>query len=406
MLSASNPPRLINQLRSTCFNNFLLLTTVIGLCPLQSAIGKPKTPKNVIVIIGDGTGLAQWSALSAHYQYRSFSAAAGTDRNTIREKLDRDNVCVFNKFPVCGLSQTYSANNYITDSGAGGTAIASGSKTNNYAIGVDEQGKPLPSLAAIAKENGKATGIVVTCELTHATPAAFFAHQPKRSLMSDIAKDLLTTNSIDIAIGGGYPYLKTYNYQQHTFIVPTLQTGKEYPTKLDSIDHGLSNGSQLQRTILLYNQDTFPPKAHQGRAGYLERASVAAVRELNKNKSGYFLMIEGSQVDWAGHENDSAYLMAELIDLDRTISAVMNEVEQHQRGETLIVVTADHETGGLSLVGWDKKNGCAKLAWSTHDHTGIPVPVFAFGPGSEQFTGTYQNNDIFQKLLPFVTKKK
>jgi alkaline phosphatase len=386
----------------------LVITAILsaGIFHTNPSIGKPKKPKNVIVIIGDGTGLAQWSALSAHYQYQSFASQAGKDRNAMREKIDRDNVCVFQKFPVCGLSQTYSANNYITDSGAGGTAIAVGTKTNNYAIGVDENGKSQPSLAVYAKESGKATGIVVTCELTHATPAAFYAHQPKRSLMSDIAGDLLTTNTIDVAIGGGYPYLKPFNYSNHTLIVPPSTAGKGYPRKLDSIETGLSAGTRMQRTLLMYNQDTFPPKAHQGRAGYLERASVAAMRELNKNANGYFLMIEGSQVDWAGHENDSAYLMAELVDLDNTIREVVNEVEKNQKGETLIIVTADHETGGLSLVGWDKKNGCAKLAWSTHDHTGIPVPVFAYGPGSELFTGAYQNNDIFFKLLPFLSGKK
>jgi len=160
----------------------------------------------------------------------------------------------------------------------------------------------------------------------------------------------------------------------------------------------------MQRTILCYNKDTFPPKAHEGRAGYLERASVAAMRELKKQPNGYFLMIEGSQVDWACHENDSAYLMAEIIDLDNTIKAVLAEAKA-SGDETLIVVTADHETGGLTLPGWDKKNGCAKLSWSTHQHTGIPVPVFAYGPGSQSFTGVYQNVDVFKKIQTLLPKK-
>ena len=356
-------------------------------------------PKNIILIIGDGTGLAQWSALSAHYQYRAFAA----DSTHNLDIIQRDNVAVFNSFPVMGLSQTFSANNYITDSGAGGTALSSGQKTNNYAIGVNEKGEAISSLAAIAKNQNMATGIVVTCELTHATPAAFYAHQPKRSLMGDIAKDLYELNTIDVAIGGGYPYLKAFPFEKYNFIVPS-NNEKEYPAALNNIENGLSKSGNMQRTILMYNLDTFPPTAHEGRAGYLERASVAAMRELKKQPNGYFMMIEGSQVDWACHENDSAYLMAEIIDLDNTIKAVLAEAKA-TGDETLIVVTADHETGGLTLTGWDKNRGCAKLGWSTHGHTGIPVPVFAYGPGSQSFTGVYQNVDVFKKIQALLPKK-
>jgi alkaline phosphatase len=192
--------------------------------------------------------------------------------------------------------------------------------------------------------------------------------------------------SIDVAIGGGKMYFDTQALLQRGY----------------SVGCGYGSMKQLQnqnRRVIFYNDSAYPPKAHEGRNSqgpFLADASESILKTMFENPLGSFTMIEGSQVDWAGHENDSAYLMAELADLDVTIQRVLAMAKENK--ETLIVITADHETGGLSLVGWDKKGHRPVLNFSTHEHTGIPVPVFAYGPGAEAFGGSYQNTQVFYKI--------
>ena len=369
---------------------------------------QPKAPKHIVLIIGDGTGLAQWSAYNAKRTQgiNSMDSAAS----------------VFRDFPIFGMSFTSSANKFITDSGAGGTALSTGQKSNNYMVGMAaDSSKPL-SLSEIAHLRGKSTGIAVTCELTHATPGAFFAHQTSRKMMKEIGDDFLNgmkynpfgvlqygeqsgginmmktqDGSIDVAIGGGKMYFDTQALVQRGY----------------SVGCGYGSMKQLQnqnRRVIFYNDSAYPPKAHEGRNSqgpFLADASESILKTMFENPLGSFTMIEGSQVDWAGHENDSAYLLAELADLDVTIQRVLAMAKDNK--ETLIVITADHETGGLSLVGWDKKAKQPAMHFSTHEHTGIPVPVFAYGPGAEAFGGSYQNTQVFYKikaLLEQPDKKK
>lgn len=376
--------------------------------PVLAKPKQPKAPKHIVLIIGDGTGLAQWSA---------YNAAKTQGKNSMDSAAS-----VFRDFPVLGMSFTSSANKFITDSGAGGTALSTGQKANNYMVGMAaDSSKPL-SLSEIAHLRGKSTGIAVTCELTHATPGAFFAHQPSRKMMKEIGDDfvngmknnpfgvlqyaegtggidLMKTQHgcIDVAIGGGKLYFDTSLLTQHGYRVGT---GYGAMQQLQDVD----------RRVVFYNDSAYPPKAHEGRNSrgpFLADASESILKSMFKNPLGSFTMIEGSQVDWAGHDNDSAYLLAELADLDVTIQRVLAMAKDNK--ETLIVITADHETGGLSLVGWDKKANRPVLNFSTHEHTGIPVPVFAYGPGAEAFGGSYQNTQVFYKikaLLEQPTEKK
>ena len=382
-----------------------IFITVGSLFGASSAYGKPKKPikpKHIVLIIGDGTGLAQWSA---------YNAKRTKDINSMDSAA-----VVFTDFPVIGFCLTSSADAFITDSGAGATALATGKKANNYMIGMAaDSSKPI-TISEIAHLQGKSTGIAVTCELTHATPASFFAHQPSRKLMNEIGADFITgmsphdlaelqerngqtdvgsqfvKGSIDVALGGGRNYFDTNALKNNGYAIGT----------------GYNAMKQLQnqgRRVVFYDDQPFPPKAHEGRnkeGMYLADASESVLTTMFLNPKGSFTMIEGSQVDWAGHENDSTYLMAEMEDFDVAIRRVIAMAKANKN--TLVIVTADHETGGLSLTDWDKARSQPAMHFSTRQHTGIPVPVFAYGPGAELFSGAYQNTAIFTKIQDLLTQ--
>ena len=383
-----------------------IFITVGSLFGASSAFGKPKKPikpKHIVLIIGDGTGLAQWSAYNAK-------------RTQGINSMDSAAV-VFTDFPVIGFSLTSSADAFITDSGAGATALATGKKANNYMIGMAADSTKPITISEIAHHMGKSTGIAVTCELTHATPASFFAHQPSRKLMNEIGADFITgmsphdladlqerngqtdvgsqfvkKGSIDVALGGGRKYFDTNALKNNGYAIGT----------------GYNAMKQLQnqaRRVVFYDDQPFPPKAHEGRnkeGMYLADASESVLNTMFLNPKGSFTMIEGSQVDWAGHENDSTYLMAEMEDFDVAIRRVIAMAKADKN--TLVIVTADHETGGLSLTDWDKARSQPAMHFSTGHHTGIPVPVFAYGPGAELFSGAYQNTAIFTKIQDLLTQ--
>ncbi len=383
-----------------------IFITVGSLFGASSAYGKPKKPikpKHIVLIIGDGTGLAQWSAYNAK-------------RTQGINSMDSAAV-VFTDFPVIGFSLTSSADAFITDSGAGATALATGKKANNYMIGMAADSTKPITISEIAHHMGKSTGIAVTCELTHATPGSFFAHQPSRKLMNEIGADFITgmspidladlqerngqtdvgsqfvkKGSIDVALGGGRKYFDTNALKNNGY---AIGTGYEAMKQLQN----------QSRRVVFYDDQPFPPKAHEGRnkeGMYLADASESVLNTMFLNPKGSFTMIEGSQVDWAGHENDSTYLMAEMEDFDFAIRRVIAMAKADKN--TLVIVTADHETGGLSLTDWDKARNQPAMHFSTGHHTGIPVPVFAYGPGAELFSGAYQNTAIFTKIQDLLTQ--
>ena len=367
-LSAS-PKKSINQTKSDSYTP-----------PSPRRFVVKKVPKHIILIIGDGSGLAQWSAYDAKRTQGDHTSANGA--------------IVFTDFPVFGLSFTQSANSFITDSGAGATAMSTGQKSQNGMIGLSADSTPFKTLSEIAHQNNKSTGIAVTCELTHATPAAFFAHQVSRESMLEIGEDFLKGSCIDVAMGGGKQYFDTVALVKAGYAVGT---GEKAIVALQD----------QKRRVLFYDNQPAPPKAQEGRnsmGSYLEKACNSILRTMFQNPNGSFTMIEGSQIDWAGHDNDSVYLMAEMEDFDYTIREVLKMAKQQQN--TLVVVSADHETGGLSLLGWDNDGKQPAMNFSSHHHSGIPVPVFAWGPGSEIFGGSYQNTEIFYKIKGLMELSK
>ena len=323
--------------------------------------------RNIIFMIGDGMGLAHVNA-----------AISVSPEPLNLEKADQT-----------GFQTTFSADDYITDSAAGGTAMASGKKTNNGFVGLDPQGNILKSILEIAEEHGLSTGLISTSALTHATPASFIAHDPDRDNYEAIAMDFLKTD-IDIFIGGGYNH---FNRRADFLSLTDSLKSRSYEidTTLSSIEN--SSANKIAGLIAPFQL----PYRLDGRGDMLPRASRKAIEILNKNAKGFFLMIEGSQIDWAAHANDTVKMIDETLDFDSALGVVLEFARKD--GHTLVLVTADHETGGVTIVGGDKEKREVVVNFSSTSHTAIMVPVFAFGPGSDLFSGVMDNTSLFKKFL-------
>jgi len=322
---------------------------------------------NIILMIGDGMGVAQ------------VYAAMTSSSDTLN----------LEKFPVVGFHKSYSADNYVTDSGAGGTALATGHKTYNGAIGVDTNQQVLTTILEIAEAHGLATGLVSTSSITHATPAAFVAHQASRDNQEAIAEDLLNSG-VDVFIGGGRQYFSQREDGQD-LTVALRQKGYKVVYNLDEITKTKS-GKLAGLTADEHNISVL-----EGRSEMLPLATSTALQLLSNNQRGFFLMVEGSQIDWGGHANDLDYVVSEVLDFDKAIGKALEFAKMNKH--TLVIVTADHETGGLTLEKGNIRSHQVEGKFSTEGHTAVMVPVFAYGPGAEKFSGIYENTAIFEKLM-------
>lgn len=333
----------------------------------QEKKAKDKKPKNVILMIGDGMGLTQiQAAMTANQNYLNFE-----------------------RFHSVGLSKTSSGSHYITDSGAGATAFSTGKKTYNKAIGVNMDSIPEKTILEYAEEAGLATGLVSTSAITHATPASFIAHQTNRYMGEEIAADFLKTD-IDVFIGGGKDHFT--NRKDGRDLTENLKAnGYNVAFELDAIKE-IKSG----KIAALLSPDGMPTVL-DGRGDMLEVAAIKAIEILSQNEKGFFLMIEGSQIDWGGHENDAEYMVSELIDFDKTIGKVLDFAEQD--GNTLVIVTADHETGGLTIHNSNILSDSTATHFSIKHHTPVMVPVFANGPGEKAFGGIYENTAIYGNMM-------
>ena len=331
-----------------------------------------KQPKNIILLIGDGMGLTQ--------------ITAGMIANGNHLELER--------FPYVGLIKTSSSDDLITDSAAGATAFSTGEKTYNGAIGVDAEKNPKETILEIAAENNLKTGLVATSSITHATPASFFAHQPSRSMDEAIAMDMVSA-PVDFFVGGGKDFFG--NREDGLNLLDSLKNNGFQI--FDGVTAISVDGEAKVAGFIAPKQ---PKSMLDGRGNILQEASEKALNYLDNDK-GFFLMIEGSQIDWAGHGNDSDGIIAEMIDFDKAIKEVLDFAEKD--GNTLVIVTADHETGGYSITGGDK-GGKIEGAFSTTHHTPALIPVFAYGPGADKFAGIYENTAIFDKMLELMNKGK
>ena len=297
------------------------------------------------------------------------------------------------RFPYVGLIKTSSSDALITDSAAGATAFSAGKKTYNGAIGVDDNKAALETILEIAARQNMATGLVATSSITHATPASFFAHQPSRALDEAIAMDMVTA-PVDLFIGGGEDFFANRADSLNLLDSLTARNFKIYKEVSDI-------PQDAEGKVACFIAAKQPKSFLEGRGDVLPRATDKALNFLNK-KRNFFLMIEGSQIDWAGHANDSEGIVAEMKDFDQAIKVVLDFAEKD--GNTLVIVTADHETGGYAIVGGNMEEGVVEGAFSTGHHTATLIPVFAFGPGAQHFSGIYENTAIFDKMLALMGK--
>jgi alkaline phosphatase len=355
---------------------FLLFTILaIIIVSFTSAKKEKERPVNLIIFIGDGMGTEQV------YASMTFSGFRMT----------------FPAFPVSGFSITYSADKYITDSAAGGTAISTGEKTNNGMIAVRPDSSELTTIFELAKAKGMSTGAVCTSPVTHATPASFIAHDVSRSNYNAIAEDYLK-GTADVFIGGGKGHF-TGRKDGKDLTAELKAIGYEVVFTLDE----LRKASSPRLAGLLAGVDM--PSIAGGRdPEYLSVATAKAIEVLSKNPKGFILMVEGSQIDYAGHDNNSDNIVKEVMDMDRAVKVAYEFAKKS--GNTLIVVTADHETGGMTITGGNVQENEVIASFSTKGHTGVMVPVFAFGPGAGAFAGVQQNTELFDDFVNLLSLKK
>lgn len=334
--------------------SLILLPFLTASCTTQQANYENEKVKNVIFIIGDGMGLSQVCAIDGG---NNFERA--------------QNIC---------FSKTYSADHKVTDSAAGGTALACGIKTKNGMIGMNPDSLPVKSIMEIIKEETEmSTGIVVSCQMFHATPASFYAHQVNRGMSEEISADLYNA-PIDFIAGGKGGVVNTDSLEAHGYSV--CENFEELKTV---------QGGKIASIL----SETFLGKAPD-RKDSLTTAVKEALRILDRNDNGFFLMIESSQVDWSCHGNDSTYLRAEMADTNEIAGLCFDYADTHPG--TLVVITADHETGGLTLLGEDKQPH-----FSTDSHTGVFVPVYLYGQGADRINGIMENSSIKNKILDLLS---
>lgn len=320
--------------------------------------------QNVILLIGDGNGLTQISS----------STLANGGRLSLTQ------------LKSIGLLKTQSADDFTTDSAAAGTALATGEKTNNRAIGVDTSKKPLLNITELLSEHGFLSGCITTDKITGATPASFYAHQKDRSDTLEIAADLLQSK-LSLFIGGG-----SNDFQNS-------QISKHYDILNDVNFIGKSNNAKIGHFLSVESVAS----VLQGRGNVLSEATKNGLQFLHKKSKPFFLMVEGAQIDSYGHENKVSGIVSEGIDFDQAIAEALKFADK--TGNTLVIITADHETSGFSIPQGNLENHMIEGDFTTHDHTGTMVPIFAYGPRSQEFQGVYENSDLFGKIVKVLSLK-
>jgi alkaline phosphatase len=344
--------------------------TILILVPILflacTRVPEKKPVQNIILLIGDGMGIAQiYAGMTANHGHLSLERCTSV-----------------------GLNKTYSANRFITDSGAGATALACGIKTKNGSIAVDTSGLPVKSILEYAEDNGLSTGLVSTSSITHPTPASFIAHQVDRGDYEAIAADFLKTK-IEIFIGGGK---NNFSMREDSLnLLDSLESrGYQVVNDIKDIDYE-------HERIACLTAENHNPSILDGRGNMLPDATAATIHFLDNKKTGFFLMVEGSQIDWAASDTSTEGVITEMLDFDRAVKTAIDFAEKN--GNTLVIVTGDHETGGMSITGGDFSTGTVDADFGEGGHTAVMIPVFAFGPKAENFSGIYENTDIFQKMM-------
>jgi alkaline phosphatase len=328
-------------------------------------------PTRVILFIGDGVGTAYWSAAKF-----------------AREKL------AVQEFPVVGLVDTRSSSHKVTDSAAGATVYSTGIRTYNGAIGVGPDSLPLKTVLEVAVEKGMATGLVATSTITHATPASFAAHVVSRRMEGEIARHM-AEQKIDVVLGGGRHFFDGTG-EDASNLLPALQ--RRYTYVADEASFQALDLDTVPALLGLFAEGHME-RATKGRSPSLPEMARTALEVVDRNPNGFFIMIEASQPDWRGHGNEPVEeVIAEMLDYDDAVRVALEY--QARNPETLIILTADHETGGLALQ--QTREGELIAKYTTTGHTGSMIPLFAKGPGAERFAGVKDNFRIGELLMELI----
>lgn len=428
------------------FKNFRLkfFLTIIVLFLLTLSFAQDPKVKNVIFFIGDGMGIE----------------SIDLSRIII---LGKEKYFAFETAPYVGISKTYAANTLVTDSAAAGTALATGFKTNNAWLSITPDGKRVKTLLEAAKELGKSTGLLTTVTITHATPAAFGAHTTARDELP-IADQYAEFKTADIYMGGGLAYFlpksdpRSRRKDDRNLIEEFKRAGYEFVSTPEELEKAKApNGKLLGLFSELHLPYYMDREYLKERVPSLAEMTKKALEILSRNPKGFFVMIEGGKIDWANHAHDGAAAAWETFEFDEAVKVALNFLRRNPH--TLIVITSDHETGGIALstgkyeitpevlmkqklssdtlarmvrgktdeeirqifrdfVGItdlraeelerikratsldiaDVISARAQIGWTTTSHSGGSVSVYAFGREARVFSGVYDNTDIAKKI--------
>lgn len=355
---------------------FLIAASVI--------VGADK-PKSVILVISDGTGVSQITSL--RYAEEDFQ---------------------FSRFSVVGLFTTHANDKLITDSAAGGTAFATGQKTNNGMVAMLPDGTRIQTVLELVEKQGKATGLVATSQITHATPATFSAHVEDRDNEMEIARQQAVAG-IEVMLGGGQQFFAENDSGDLT--KQMQEDGYRYISTKQTLES--VNTQSTKKLIGLFAKKGMPTASKRDIS--LAQMTQTATEILDNDEDGFFLMVEASQVDWAGHDNDGPEVVAEMQDMNSALKWMLDYRESHP--DVLVLWVSDHETGGMAIgygvsgheregvnvdYGPTAQKGRMEFGWTSDGHTGQMIPAFAIGPGAEHFSGVYDNTDIGKRLFKLL----
>ena len=363
----------------------LILFALLACIATQPTEAKtPKQPKikNIIYMIGDGMGLTHVSMLELENKYAPTS---------------------FDRAANIALTRTYSANNRVTDSAASGTALATGYKTNNGWLGMTPDGTPVESIIAKAEKKNYATGLVATYAIQHATPASFYAHVNNRGDYANITKNFMDSN-IDVAFGGGIKHFEDV----------FKKMGKNHIEELEAKGYKVCKdwneiAAQTEGQVLGLIADDNMPAVEKRQPNFLADATSKALEILTNNvkkekRDGFVLMVEGSQIDGRSHGRDVAGILAEMRDFDKAVNVAMDYADKNPG--TLVVICADHETGGLSIpsskTDFTLPESGIGYNFGTSSHTAALIPVYLYGTGAELINGIMENTELNWKLQRLI----
>ena len=352
------------------FENDDLYTAVQTYEPVSVEMPKGKKVKNVILMIGDGMGLEQLSTAWI---------------------VNNRHLNITDNFPYVGLQWTYSASKLVTDSAAAGTALFTGSKTNNGMLAMSPDGQPLETLPEYARSKGWKTGMSVVCRICDATPAAYAAHHANRDSLYSITSQMVDCG-LDFISGGGLKWWE--NRPDGRDLTAEVEAkGYTFVKDLESLK-AVEEGPVIALTA--YTE--LPPALDRGTEH--QEAVLKALELLDDNKKGFFLMVEGSCIDDWCHANKVGFAVEEILDFDRTVGAVLEWAAKD--GETLVIVTADHSTGAMTLLAGNVEGQSVAVNYANTGHNGVALPVYAWGPGAEKFVGIYENAELSQMIKEII----